>query len=270
MKKIIIFTDLDGTLLDRYYSFESAREALGEIKKRQIPLVFCTSKTRAEIEKYREATSNTHPFVSENGGGIFIPDGYFPEEVLKVSHERCDGYWLIRLGTTYENLKEAIRQLRERGYRVRGFSDMSPEEVARLTGLGVEEAKLAKMREFDEPFIVEEPAQMREIIEEIKGMGLRYTKGRIHHIMGNSDKGRAVEILVSLYRRLYPGIVTIGLGDSANDLEMLQRVDYPVLITPPEGEIDPSLKGIQRAIITDRPGPEGWNRVVLALLGRLK
>ena len=78
MKKLIIFTDLDGTLLDhKTYSFENAFEALQAIKEKNIPLIICSSKTRSEIEYYREKLSNNHPFVSENGGGIFLPEGYF-------------------------------------------------------------------------------------------------------------------------------------------------------------------------------------------------
>lgn len=49
-RKIIIFTDLDGTLLDVVYSYHAANEALHSIREQDIPLVICSSKTRAEIE----------------------------------------------------------------------------------------------------------------------------------------------------------------------------------------------------------------------------
>ena len=72
MAKIIVFTDLDGTLLHpRTYSFEAAMPALKLIKEKDVPLILCSSKTRAEIEVYRKKLDNQHPFVSENGGGIF-------------------------------------------------------------------------------------------------------------------------------------------------------------------------------------------------------
>ncbi len=78
MKKLIIFTDLDGTLLDySTYSFEAAIPALQLLKEKNIPLIICSSKTGKEIEHYRKKLGNTHPFISENGGGIFIPKGYF-------------------------------------------------------------------------------------------------------------------------------------------------------------------------------------------------
>lgn len=70
---IIIFTDLDGTLLDSRYSFRKALPAIKLIKEKNIPLILCSSKTRSEIELWRKKLNNNHPFISENGGGIFIP-----------------------------------------------------------------------------------------------------------------------------------------------------------------------------------------------------
>lgn len=80
---LLVFTDLDGTLLDHHtYSFEPALPALNALKEKNIPLIICTSKTRAEIEKWRLELRTDHPFISENGGAIFIPKGYF-------SHKFC-------------------------------------------------------------------------------------------------------------------------------------------------------------------------------------
>jgi predicted mannosyl-3-phosphoglycerate phosphatase (HAD superfamily) len=60
--KVVIFTDLDGALLDREtYSFEPALPALRFIKEKKIPLIFVSSKTRAEIEGYRKKLKNTIP-----------------------------------------------------------------------------------------------------------------------------------------------------------------------------------------------------------------
>src|SRR3989338_10179164 len=78
MPKTIIASDLDGTLLDSTdYSFAAAQPALAMIRARDVPLVLCSSKTRAEIEEYRRRLDNGHPFIAENGGGVFISHGYF-------------------------------------------------------------------------------------------------------------------------------------------------------------------------------------------------
>ena len=149
----LIYTDLDGTLLDHdTYSFLPAKEALNLIREDDIPLVICSSKTRAEIEFYRKLLQNTEPFISENGGGIFIPVGYFNTEI--PYDRKVKDYLVIELGVRAETLKQALRVIsNETGIEIRGFSDMSVEEVSMLTGLDEHTAALSKARDYSEPFL---------------------------------------------------------------------------------------------------------------------
>jgi mannosyl-3-phosphoglycerate phosphatase len=136
----VVFTDLDGTLLDSEYSFEEALDTLLWLENNNIPVVFCSSKTKAEIEVIRKELNNNHPFISENGGGVFIPLGYFAVEGVVR-----DNYVVIELGIGYDELREKIKEIeREVGCRIIGFGDLSIEDIMKLTGLGVEEAVLAK------------------------------------------------------------------------------------------------------------------------------
>jgi len=263
MRKTLIFSDLDGTLLDETgYSFQEALPALDLARARAIPLILCSSKTRMEIEALRRAMDNGHPFISENGGGIFIPQGYFAAAIEATA---LDGYQLITLGTPYAEIRSHLTALRERlGAKVRGFGDMTAEEVAELTGLSGEEAGLAKQRDFDEPFVFDGAPDTR-FLQAIEEAGLRWTQGRIFHIMGRHDKGRAVQILKALYQQQYGEIDSIGLGDSLNDLPMLQAVDRPVLIRHEDGSFDSriDMAGLEK---TQSPGPQGWNEAVLSRL----
>ena len=111
MAKTIIITDLDGTLLDSAtYSFRPALPALSLIRARNIPLILCSSKTRAEMEEIRRQLNNNHPFVTENGGGIFIPHGYFP---IPIDAVESGGYRLITLGMPYADIRRHFVSLRE-------------------------------------------------------------------------------------------------------------------------------------------------------------
>ncbi len=268
---IVVFTDLDGTLLDSItYSFEPARPALNLLKSLDIPLVICSSKTRLEIERYRDQLGNTHPFVTENGGAIFIPKGYFPLGVVRppLQIEERDGYEVILLGAKYPDLRLAMEQLRREGFNVRGFGDMTTPEVAKMTGLTLEEAAMAKERDFDEPFILEEPIDFNVLQECIAQLGFKVTKGAFYHILGDSNKGKAVSILSDLYRRALGNIVTIGLGDSPNDLPMLECMDYPVLVQRPDGSYDPAIS-LRNLIRAEGIGPSGWNNAVVALVRQI-
>jgi mannosyl-3-phosphoglycerate phosphatase family protein len=263
MTKIVIFTDLDGTLLHpKTYSFEEAAPALGRIKEQGIPLVLCSSKTRAEIEVYRRRLDNGHPFISENGGGIYIPAGYFP---FHESGGQQGGYEVIALGSPYEEIRKRFVAMRAR-FRtaVRGFGDMSIEEVAELTGLPPEEARLAKQRDFEEPFIFSGEPDDR-FLREIEGEKLRWTQGRFFHIMGDHHKGRAVNMLRRLYERIGGPVLTVGIGDSLNDLPFLFAVDRPVLVKKESGRHDGRID-VPGLVRTEGIGPAGWNEAVLELL----
>jgi mannosyl-3-phosphoglycerate phosphatase len=265
---IVLFTDLDGTLLDSTtYSFEPARPALRKLKDLGIPLIICSSKTRLEIERYRQEFDSLDPFVAENGGGIFIPKGYFPVGIAgpETRIEERGDYEVISLGTAYPALRQAVEQLRREGFRMKGFGDMAPEEVAQITGLTLVEAALARERDFDEPFVLEGPADFEALQEHIERLGLRLTKGALYHILGENDKGKAVAILSDFYRRARGSIVTIGLGDSLNDASMLERVDYPVLLQRPDGSHDPGIS-LPNLIRAEGAGPSGWNKAIMRLL----
>ncbi len=265
MPTIIIFTDLDGTLLHpRTYSFDEARSALELIRRRDIPLVLCSSKTRAEVEVYRRRLANDHPFISENGGGVFIPEGYFPSA---VDGKIQAGYRLICFGSPYQELRNTLTDLRERlSIKVRGFGDMSAQEIAFISGLSESEAALAKMRDFDEPFIFEgSGAQADVFLQAIEARGYRWTRGAFYHITGENDKGRAATFLNDLYEKKYGPILTIGIGDSLNDLPLLRAVDLPVLVQKENGTYEEgiTLPNLKRA---DGIGPGGWNRMIMSLL----
>jgi len=150
---------------------------------------------------------------------------------------------------------------------VKGFGDMSAKEIAALTGLALTEAKLAKEREFNEPFLFEEgERRIQEFLKAIEVAGFHWTQGRFYHILGDNDKGKAVKILKEFYKRDYGRIKTIGIGDSFNDLPLLKEVDYPVLIPKEDGSYEPRIKlrNIRKA---NKTGPEGWNEVVVELIG---
>ena len=271
MMQFIILTDLDGSLLDAMsYSCEAATEALQQIQGLGIPIVLVSSKTRAEIEPLRIRLRNGHPFIVENGGGIFVPRSYFP---FPVEQSAVRGrYHVVELGLPYTELRVALKEIEQNlGYRLLGFGDMSMEEIARYTGLSPADAALAKQREFDEPFLINHAGITCEDLRPyVESRGLRCTKGgRFFHLMGTSDKGRASRLVLEWYRRHAESqgreVVSIGLGDSLNDLPMLKAVDRPILVQKPDGTYDPDIH-LPHLHHAAGSGPIGWNKAVLAIL----
>lgn len=267
-KCFVIFTDLDGTLLEYgSYSFKPALPALQVIRLKNIPLVMCTSKTRAEIEVYRRLLHNNDPFISENGSGIFIPENYFSNE-FNYS-KKIDGYKVIELGTRHKELTEALSSIRnETGLDIKSFSEMTISEISDISGLSKESAELARMREYDEPFILRDEKDIENLKTEITGRGFRHTEGGLfHHIMGKNDKGEAVRVLIRLFKQKFRDLKTIAIGDSQNDLPMLESVDIPILVQKPTGEYDSRIK-LNNLVLAEGIGPEGWNKAILDLSER--
>jgi mannosyl-3-phosphoglycerate phosphatase family protein len=268
MKKLIVFTDLDGTLLDYpHYSFQDALPALDLLREKDVPLVISSSKTRKEIEYYRVRLANTQPFISENGGGIFIPTGYFDGCVISsASISEEDGYEVIRLGADYFHLRNALDNLRKEGFTVKGFGDMTVEEVAEIAHMSIDEAEMAKLRDFDEPFLFDgNDEEIARLTESIRAKGFSVTQGRFFHILGNSDKGKAVSILSKLYREKFGQILTVAIGDSPNDVAMLEKVDIPVIVQKPNGTYDKGI-AVDTLMRAEGIGPYGWNKAVARIV----
>ncbi|MCA1961055.1 MAG: HAD-IIB family hydrolase [Desulfomonile sp.] len=273
--KIVIFTDLDATLLDaETYSWEPARHALEELNKRQSSIVLVSSKTFSEILPLHRQLGLTDPFVVENGGGIVMDSRswaveYFRRRGHPLEVVDCGDFALLPLGVQYDTL---IRELHEMGSEVgcsvRGFFSMSAAEVAELTALSIEDARKAKRRQFDEPFLVTDArGECEALLSEAAGRrGLIVaTGGRFLHLIGHKGKGRAVALLIAAYRELYGEIVTLGLGDSPNDFPFLEVVDIPILVGV-TSDIRQAPQYLSHARFYRMGGPYGWNSAVLEAL----
>lgn len=273
MKKVIIFTDLDGTLLDySTYSFDEALPALRLLRERDIPLIICSSKTAEEIKYYRKKLDNHHPFISENGGGIYIAKNYFKFKILNSKFKITDenNYLVIRLGAVYADLRQTLKALRREGFTLKGFGDMTVYEVAEIGHMSIAEAGMAKERNFDEPFIFEgNQEEARRLFGAIKSRGFHCTKGMFFHVLGNTDKGKAVSILIDLYTRQFGEITTVAIGDNYNDIPMIKEVDYPILVQGPDKTyaVSEDIANLRRI---DGIGPAGWNIGIIELLKEIE
>ena len=265
--RVVIFTDLDGTLLDYdTYSCEVVASLVAKLSKAEVPVVFCSSKTRAEQEVYRKKLGIGSPFIVEDGGAIFIEAGYFPFPY--DYHRATRGYQVIEMGMSYGEIRRLLREIRQRNnLAFRGFGDMDAAQVAGLTGLDLAQAKLACERSYEETLALSGSQQeIRLVLDEIEKAGLKWTRGgRFYGVTGGNDKGMAVGVLIGLYNRKLGRIKTVGIGDSPNDVSMLAEVDVPLLVQKPGGHWEKvELPGLLRV---DGIGPQGWVKAITELVG---
>jgi mannosyl-3-phosphoglycerate phosphatase len=268
MLHYLVFTDLDGTLLhSQTYSYKKSLAAINQLKGHGIPIIFCSAKTRAEQEVYRRELGLFHPFIVENGSTIFIPRAYFPFPF--DSHKAVDDLLVIELAIPYSRVRKLLAKIgKETDFHFRGFGDMSAAEVAEITGLDLESAKLARQREYDEPVRFDSSGEkdLSKFLAKIGEAGLNWSYGgRLYHVMGGGGKGKAVEILAGLYRKLWGDIRTVGLGNGLNDLPMFSQVDIPILVQKRDQTWEdinlPRLRKVQGV------GPEGWSSAIVEIFG---
>ncbi len=259
----IIYSDLDGTLLNHDdYSFQPAAQALALIQEKSIPLILTTSKTFAEVVTIQQDMGIQGPIIVENGAGIFIPsqcelakDLPYKEPWIKVSHAAS----YIELRLFFSKMKRA--------FPIRGFGDMSVEEVMHHTGLNHSKAIDAKRRDFTEPFIIEDESFIEGLRRRAHVEGLDIIKGgRFYHLVSKDhDKATAMKLLTHMYDEYYDTKhITIALGDSANDFTMLKQANKGVLIPLHDGRFSTDdLEGVMKAKLA---GPAGWNIAVQEIL----
>ena len=273
----LIFTALEGALIDpRTDSFAGAEEALDELDRRKISYVLLTHRTREEIEPIRKKLGHNHPFVTENGGGIFFPDGYFSLKIPGV--ERIGRYLGIAQGRPYPEVCEALDEIAEESaVGVAGFHHMSLREVAENTGLGPRTAELARAREFDEPFFFTsaDDIAIKRFIETAKAREFDTRRGpTFWHLSAQCDPARAVRTVAKLFREAtHIKLRLVGIGGAEADLPWLRAVDQAILLPDSGHHEAPSTQPsgtssrTRAIVIGDSPGPAGWNKAILDIIG---
>ncbi len=263
MLEYLIFTDLDGTLLNHNdYSFADASEVISYLKKNSIPLIIVTSKTFSEVRILQEKLDIKCPFIVENGAGIFLP----ADSALAQSAPSQNRHVKISEAQSYLELRLFFKTLQEK-YPLKGFGDMSVNEVMKLTGLDEEDAAHSMQRDFTEPFISTGEIDMELIKKEAHKEKLDVVKGgRFYHLISQGqDKAKAMKRLTHLFEEKFSKkLKTIALGDSANDFGMLKSADVGVLIQLHDGtyaDID-----CAKIIKSAHSGPKGWNESLLKVL----
>lgn len=252
-KKYVIFTDLDGTLLDHdTYSYAPASDALKKLRDTNTPLILASSKTAAEIAPLREELGfETYPAIVENGAGI-----------LTTPIGSADG------DSDYDKIVEIINEapsaLRK---QYTGFHDWSAEDVARQTSLSLEGAILAKQRDYSEPGLwsgsQEELADFTKYLTE---NGLRAQQGgRFLTISFGAGKVDRMNEIVNQFQTGGDTLTTVALGDAPNDKQMLEHADIGFVMSNNSNQYLFAPNKPDHITYSAHSGPKGWNACVLSL-----
>ena len=259
--QFLIFTDLDGSLLDHHnYSYQDALPQLRELERLGIPVIPASSKTRVEIERLRAELGNEHPFIVENGAAIFTPVGYFdaqPEETVERN-----GYWVREMSPPRSQWLQLLRELEEQfSGDFDYFHRAGIEGIMRMTNLPRERAAEANTREYSEPVKWFGDEAGRELfLQRLQAAGARVLQGgRFLSVCGDCDKGSALRWLRQVYQQQQPQrpCRDLAAGDSANDCAMLEAAESALVVRSTVHDF-PALQRTQGIIYSEDFGPAGW------------
>lgn len=287
-----MFTDIDGTLVD-INTAEYGKETdklIRLIKERNIPLILTSAKTRLEQNKIREDLGLSDPFIVENGGAIVIPKGYFPDYALRdikyplretqetkneardVNHEI-----VVELGKPADYIRAKLSDIRKKySINFRGVADISVEKLSNLALISREQAKRMAQRNYGETILQIQSEDIARFIKYVQEDGMKVIHGgRFFDVTVGTDKGIAVGILKKLFKDKFHNYITFfGIGDSTNDIPMLNLMDIPILVQRQDsswvddGEIkmknavDSSRISANKLIKVEGIGPNGWENAI--------
>ncbi|MBH0040507.1 HAD-IIB family hydrolase [Pseudoalteromonas sp. SWN166] len=263
----IIFTDLDGTLLDHAdYNTNNISELLQQLQYAHIPVVFNTSKTFCEVIELKNNLNIQQPFIVENGAAVFIPEDYF--ELKPIGCKKVGAYWCYAMAKPLSSLLKDLNTLKadyKAHYKL--FSDLSSEQISELTGLSDAQARRAQTRDYSDPlYWYGNDELLTAFVNDVEALGYDIKiGGRFIHIAKNTDKSAAQQWLVKQFTHHFRKPLTvIALGDSDNDKQMLEHANIAIIIANPASK-KPVKLSHNKARYSQSPAPLGWIEEITSL-----
>ncbi|MDC3159037.1 HAD hydrolase family protein, partial [bacterium] len=231
-------------------------------------LVLNSSKTYFEINKFVEHYDINIPFIVENGSAIYFPkNGSFSFHPKNCKHN--DEYFFLQLGFDKSKIESFIKMnlLKRFVSDCQFLHEMEIEKVMLYTGLNFENSKISQNRQFSLPFLwTGSEKQIKEFKKKVIQFDLSIIYGgKFYHLIGGSNKGNALLHLKNYYSKIFKvEPMTIAIGDSENDLEMLLKADLSGVV---KNKATKKIK-INKAgnvFYSNKEAPLGWKEVLLMM-----
>ncbi|RPJ86769.1 MAG: HAD-IIB family hydrolase [Acidobacteria bacterium] len=252
MRISILFTDLDGTLLDLDGDIShEAESGLARLATLGVPVCALTSKTAAELSPLLGHLRISSPAGFENGAGILFPGGY-PQ-----LSDRAVPAWVLR------DIADGLR--RKTGAPLRTIWELTDHELGALTGLSASHFPAVRERLASAPLLVEEKwdQALAEALPPERSLTL-VRGNRFLHLQGSHDKGTVVNRLLAAVPR--PSGFVVACGDSPNDIPMLEAAEVRVIIPSALGPHPSLIERFPGAIVAPYPHGKGWAGAIDLLL----
>ena len=261
--KILIFTDLDGTLLDRdNFKFDKVINYVRELIQKDIHIIPNSSKTLGEINNFNRELDEDLPFIVENGAAIYklnLINSSFPEKI-SLSRETSE------ISKIFE--KKVSIKFRS---KCRFINKLSIDKQEKILGLSKQKIRFALNREYTIPLLFDGSKNEKiSFFKSVSDAGLSLQEGgRVINLCDKVSKAQAMKKVIKIFKKIVKEeLITIGVGDNFNDLEMLKNSDIPCLVFNDKFTMEKI--NINNCLVSKKPAPEGWEEVVKLALDKIK
>lgn len=194
---LLIFTDLDGTLLNSHtFEWQPAAPWLTRLHESGVPVILCSSKTAAEMLQL-QTTLNLQglPLIAENGAVIQL-------DVLWEDHPN---YPRLIAGISHNEIRLVLHKLREKEqFKFTTFDDVDDQVISEWTGLNRAQSALTRLHEASVSLIWRDSDErMAQFVARLNELGLQFVHGaRFWHVLdASAGKDQAANWLIEAYRR---------------------------------------------------------------------
>ena len=261
--KVLIFTDLDGSLLDRdTFKFDKILNYIKDLISKGIFIIPNSSKTRKEIESFNKELDEDLPFIVENGAAIYnlnLINTSFPEK--------------ISLSREINEILDIFNNKISKKYKTKCkfIKNLTSDKQLKIFGLPKAKIKLAINREYTIPLLFDgSKTDKLDLIKSVNDAGLSlHEGGRVINLCDKVSKSQAMKNVIKIFKKIIKEkLITVGVGDNFNDLEMLKNSDIPCLVFNDKFTMEKI--NINNCLVSKKPAPEGWEEVVKLALDKIK
>ena len=269
---LLIFTDIDGTFINNDTFDEGLNtKTVSELEQAQHLVVFNTSKTFDEVNNFQKKIKTSLSFICETGGGIYLAN-----DKLRTTESSRGAYQVLYESRKINEYKDQIQFEINKDYRedLTFFDNLSAEEQSSLSGLSGHDLELASKRDFS--ILIKwksTKSKYDEFTLFLKKFKLNLiTGGRFSHICSEHDKGRATKLFIDKTKKFFKNsnIVTIAIGDSKNDFEMLNVVDFPCVVKSPNNHLLQDSLNSKNITFSEHEAPTGWTECIQKVITKIK
>ncbi|HUI75788.1 MAG TPA: hypothetical protein VLX32_12630 [Candidatus Acidoferrum sp.] len=273
----IVYLQIDELIPSRGSPVPGLDEFSARLDHAGTPCVWLTNRTRLQIDEPRRKMAHTHPFIAEEGCGVYLPEDYFhlrpqsprsgrakPAETIRLGRFTC-----LPVAQPQPAASEALESLAaETGVSVVPLRSLPPRELAQNTGLQPREAELARQRDFDELFFFAGASaeQMNAFQSAARNNDVQLRqRGSLWSLAIGASTSRCIRVLSELYdRALHAHARTVGIATASEQKDLLSGCDRGIVLTTKQaadGEQNQPARRGARVLEVPLNSADVWDRL---------